>query len=145
MVHRHLRHRTTLTRKKRPRESRLGGFSLRPPQHVPRPDWRDVGPAPHHRLGKKSTRGCLPTLDSRYSLSSPRLGDRVNLIDLVTRTGIVLSQFEPSALIQFEGGPCAILAPVQAFLLRNLLKQWKSQEWKTVRAVSRRSIQDLVC
>lgn len=46
--------------------------------------------------------------------------------------GIVLSQFEPSALIQFEGGPCAILAPVQAFLLRNLLKQWKSQEWKTI-------------
>lgn len=43
--------------------------------------------------------------------------------------GIIFSQYEPSALVQLQGGPCAVLAPVQAFLLRNLLKQKKINEW----------------
>jgi len=47
--------------------------------------------------------------------------------------GIIFSQFEPSALIQLQGGPCAVLAPVQAFLLRNLLKQKKITEWNKVK------------
>ena len=28
---------------------------------------------------------------------------------------------EPTALLQYDGGPCAIIVPVQAYLLKNLL------------------------
>jgi len=28
---------------------------------------------------------------------------------------------EPTALLQYDGGPCAVIVPVQAFLLKNLL------------------------
>ena len=55
------------------------------------------------------------------------------MTQLVVHTGIIFSQFEPSALVQLQGGPCAVLAPVQAFLLKNLLKQKKSEEWNKVR------------
>lgn len=44
--------------------------------------------------------------------------------------GIKFSESEPSALVQFEGGPCAVIAPVQAFLLCNLMKKKDSEEWK---------------
>lgn len=37
--------------------------------------------------------------------------------------GFTFSENEPSALIQQEGGPCAAIAPVQAFLLRILLSE----------------------
>lgn len=45
---------------------------------------------------------------------------------------MVFSDFEPSALVQFEGGPCAILAPVQAFLLKNLLQKKITEDWRKV-------------
>ena len=39
---------------------------------------------------------------------------------------------EPTALLQYDGGPCAVIVPVQAFLLKNLLfsgpavpEQWR--------------------
>ncbi|XP_071479529.1 LOW QUALITY PROTEIN: ubiquitin carboxyl-terminal hydrolase MINDY-3-like [Diadema antillarum] len=35
--------------------------------------------------------------------------------------GFVFSEDEPTALLQYEGGPCAIIAPLQAFLIKNLL------------------------
>lgn len=35
--------------------------------------------------------------------------------------GFVFSEDEPSALLQRDGGPCAVIVPVQAFLLKNLL------------------------
>jgi len=35
--------------------------------------------------------------------------------------GFFHSQEEPSALIQCEGGPCAIIAPVQAFILKAII------------------------
>lgn len=35
--------------------------------------------------------------------------------------GFVFSEEETTALIQLEGGPCAVIAPVQAFLLKNAL------------------------
>ncbi|XP_033103168.1 ubiquitin carboxyl-terminal hydrolase MINDY-3-like [Anneissia japonica] len=35
--------------------------------------------------------------------------------------GFVFSPYEPSALLQHEGGPCAVLAPLQAYVLKNLL------------------------
>lgn len=28
---------------------------------------------------------------------------------------------EPTALLQYDGGPCAVIVPVQAFILKNLL------------------------
>ena len=35
--------------------------------------------------------------------------------------GFVFSEEETTALVQLEGGPCAVIAPVQAFLLKNAL------------------------
>lgn len=35
--------------------------------------------------------------------------------------GFEFSDVEPSALVQKQGGPCGIIAPVQAFLLKILL------------------------
>lgn len=42
----------------------------------------------------------------------------LNLFSLI---GFEFSPDEPSALIQKEGGPCGVIAPVQAFLLKILL------------------------
>lgn len=35
--------------------------------------------------------------------------------------GFVFSKEETTALVQLEGGPCAVIAPVQAFMLKNVL------------------------
>lgn len=40
---------------------------------------------------------------------------------LLAVAGLVFSEDEGSALVQFDGGPCAVIAPVQGFLLKNLL------------------------
>lgn len=37
--------------------------------------------------------------------------------------GFEFSDIEPSALVQRQGGPCGVLAPVQAFLLKILLME----------------------
>ena len=37
------------------------------------------------------------------------------------QTGFIFSEDEPTALLQNDGGPCAIIVPVQAFILKNLL------------------------
>ncbi|CAL1611234.1 unnamed protein product [Knipowitschia caucasica] len=44
--------------------------------------------------------------------------------------GFVFSEHERTALEQFEGGPCAVIAPVQAFLLKNILFNSESPNWK---------------
>ncbi|KAJ8956229.1 hypothetical protein NQ318_014960 [Aromia moschata] len=44
--------------------------------------------------------------------------------------GFYFSGNERSALEQSEGGPCAILAPVQAFILKNLLLQYKDLSFR---------------
>lgn len=47
--------------------------------------------------------------------------------------GFVFSEDEPSALLQHDGGPCAVIAPVQAFLLKNLLFSTASNEnWRQI-------------
>ncbi|XP_065349446.1 ubiquitin carboxyl-terminal hydrolase MINDY-3 homolog [Cloeon dipterum] len=47
--------------------------------------------------------------------------------------GFVFSELEPTALVQWEGGPCAVLAPVQAFILKSLLQKITLREqWRTV-------------
>ena len=46
------------------------------------------------------------------------------LIYFVFNPGFIFSEDEPAAaLLQNEGGPCAIIAPLQGFILKNLLYQ----------------------
>ncbi|KAK1895419.1 Ubiquitin carboxyl-terminal hydrolase MINDY-3 [Dissostichus eleginoides] len=44
--------------------------------------------------------------------------------------GFVFCENEQTALEQFEGGPCAVLAPVQAFLFKNILFNRESSNWR---------------
>lgn len=37
--------------------------------------------------------------------------------------GFEFSDVEPSALVQRQGGPCAVIAPVQAFLLKTIIME----------------------
>ena len=47
--------------------------------------------------------------------------------------GFIFSDDEPTALIQLDGGPCAVIAPVQAYLLKNLLfNKNKKAHWNIV-------------
>uniref|UniRef100_A0A8C7DVR5 Ubiquitin carboxyl-terminal hydrolase MINDY n=1 Tax=Oncorhynchus kisutch TaxID=8019 RepID=A0A8C7DVR5_ONCKI len=46
--------------------------------------------------------------------------------------GMVFSETEHTALEQFEGGPCAVIAPVQAFLLKNILFNRESSNWRRI-------------
>ena len=34
--------------------------------------------------------------------------------------GFIFGEHETTALIQYEGGPCAVIAPVQAFIVKNM-------------------------
>ena len=40
---------------------------------------------------------------------------------------------EPTALVQTEGGPCAVIAPVQAFILKQLLFECEVISWKDMK------------
>jgi uncharacterized OB-fold protein len=53
-------------------------------------------------------------------------------------SGFQFSPDEVTALVQKEGGPCAVIAPVQAFLLRALIKSNEPGEVNLWRNVSRR-------
>jgi ubiquitin carboxyl-terminal hydrolase MINDY-3/4 len=44
--------------------------------------------------------------------------------------GFQFSEDEPSALIQREGGPCAVICPVQAYLLKALLMDTPGHSFK---------------
>lgn len=46
--------------------------------------------------------------------------------------GFHFSYEESTALLQCEGGPCAVLAPVQAFLIKTLLETASTDEWRNV-------------
>lgn len=37
--------------------------------------------------------------------------------------GFEFSEAEPSALVQRQGGPCAVIAPVQAFILKTIIME----------------------
>ncbi|KAL2084160.1 hypothetical protein ACEWY4_019678 [Coilia grayii] len=56
--------------------------------------------------------------------------------------GFVFSETERTALEQFEGGPCAIIAPVQAFLLKNLLFTSENLNW---REISDEELKSVLC
>ncbi|XP_077431756.1 ubiquitin carboxyl-terminal hydrolase MINDY-3 [Vanacampus margaritifer] len=44
--------------------------------------------------------------------------------------GFVFSENEHTALEQFEGGPCAVIVPVQAFLLKTILFHRETSNWR---------------
>ncbi|XP_051922063.1 ubiquitin carboxyl-terminal hydrolase MINDY-3 isoform X2 [Hippocampus zosterae] len=44
--------------------------------------------------------------------------------------GFVFSENEHTALEQFEGGPCAVIVPVQAFLLKTILFNRETSNWR---------------
>lgn len=46
--------------------------------------------------------------------------------------GFQFTEGEPSALIQTSGGPCAVIAPVQAYILKNLLFTQRTSSENTV-------------
>lgn len=48
---------------------------------------------------------------------------------VVVCVGFFFSSHERSALEQFEGGPCAVLAPVQAFIIKNMLLELKDENF----------------
>lgn len=47
--------------------------------------------------------------------------------------GFFFSTDEPTALVQAEGGPCAVIAPVQAFILKQLLLETDILTWRTIK------------
>jgi hypothetical protein len=46
--------------------------------------------------------------------------------------GFHFSADEPTALVQWEGGPCAVLAPVQAFIIKSLVSESWTSNWREV-------------
>ncbi|XP_072269524.1 ubiquitin carboxyl-terminal hydrolase MINDY-3 [Pyxicephalus adspersus] len=62
--------------------------------------------------GEKNGKGLIDSIFSRWT------------------QGFVFSDSEPTALEQFEGGPCAVIAPVQAFLLKNQLFASEKPNWR---------------
>lgn len=48
--------------------------------------------------------------------------------------GFYFSVDEPTALVQREGGPCAVIASVQAFILKQLLLESDVITWKAIKA-----------
>ncbi|XP_049953550.1 ubiquitin carboxyl-terminal hydrolase MINDY-3 homolog [Schistocerca serialis cubense] len=46
--------------------------------------------------------------------------------------GFCFSSDEPTALVQNHGGPCAVIAPVQAFILRNIITEPVGNNWREV-------------
>ncbi|BES92101.1 unnamed protein product [Nesidiocoris tenuis] len=51
------------------------------------------------------------------------------------KQGFKFSNDEPTALIQNEGGPCAVIAPVQAHILKSIIKDHcpKTSNWNEIR------------
>lgn len=56
----------------------------------------------------------------------------VTLINFLV--GFYFSIDEPTALVQTEGGPCAVIAAVQAFILKQLLLESDVITWKGIKA-----------
>uniref|UniRef100_A0A182P181 Ubiquitin carboxyl-terminal hydrolase MINDY n=1 Tax=Anopheles epiroticus TaxID=199890 RepID=A0A182P181_9DIPT len=48
--------------------------------------------------------------------------------------GFFFSECEPSALVQRDGGPCCVIAPVQAYLLKTLLMECPEYSFNTLTA-----------
>ncbi|ESO13061.1 hypothetical protein HELRODRAFT_63809 [Helobdella robusta] len=59
--------------------------------------------------------------------------------------GFVFSEHEPSALLQLDGGPCSIIASVQAYLLKNLLFGSTDDVRQNWRNLSASDCESLLC
>lgn len=46
--------------------------------------------------------------------------------------GFCFSKDEPTALVQTDGGPCAVIAPVQAFILKSIIAEPAGNNWREV-------------
>lgn len=51
----------------------------------------------------------------------------------ISVVGFYFSVDEPTALVQREGGPCAVIAAVQAFILKQLLLESDVITWKAIK------------
>ena len=47
--------------------------------------------------------------------------------------GFLFSKKEKTALVQIHGGPCAVIAPVQAYLLKDLLFTNAIDDWRSIK------------
>lgn len=47
--------------------------------------------------------------------------------------GFEFSDVEPSAMVQRQGGPCAVIAPVQAFILKTIITETHGHSFGDVR------------
>jgi hypothetical protein len=57
--------------------------------------------------------------------------------------GLIFSPDESTALVQKEGGPCAVIAPIQAFLFRAILRDPElnaDTQWRHVRPILKQEI-----
>ncbi|KAJ8025334.1 Ubiquitin carboxyl-terminal hydrolase MINDY-3 [Holothuria leucospilota] len=55
--------------------------------------------------------------------------------------GFIFSEDEPTALLQNEGGPCAIIAPLQAFIIKNLLFSSEPRDhWRNLEGEEKKGV-----
>jgi len=65
--------------------------------------------------------------------------------------GFCFSDDEPTALVQFEGGPCAVLAPMQAYIIKNIVNNksvdndWKKAEVEEQNHLLCKAACDILC
>lgn len=55
-------------------------------------------------------------------------------------SGFYFSASERSALEQLEGGPCAVIAPVQAFIIKNLLLEYEGFAFREIVSIQRKTL-----
>lgn len=57
----------------------------------------------------------------------------VNGLPKFSLSGFCFSDDEPTALVQFDGGPCAVLAPMQAYIIKHIVNNKSvDDDWKKV-------------
>lgn len=48
-------------------------------------------------------------------------------------SGFYFSEYESSAIVQTDGGPCAVIAPLQAFIVKQLLDKGDNSSWRDIK------------
>ena len=56
----------------------------------------------------------------------------LNDMILLCVSGFVFSADDPAALVQYEGGPCSVIAPIQAHIFKNMYNEY-GDSWQKVR------------
>ncbi|KAJ8788727.1 hypothetical protein J1605_005023 [Eschrichtius robustus] len=110
--------------------------SPKPPlPHVPGQESGKPRPARRYPIMSELTKELMELVWG--AKSSPGLSDT---IFCRWTQGFVFSESEGSALEQFEGGPCAVIAPVQAFLLKKLLFSSEKSSWRDCQEGERKEL-----